>query len=151
LVRVGDADTVRAAAEDLKAQGDAMIARALDGDALTYYASLYPSAAYELAVMYMGQSAAEASDGKERTRFAKLAVNAEERAVRVSTALHFALVNLDGTWIPQHRRQIRQVRENEGEDAARLKASDLIENQLFYPRSFLPILLNEPSPPETGS
>ncbi|MGH3168559.1 MAG: hypothetical protein ACRDN0_22090 [Trebonia sp.] len=152
MVRQGHAGTVREAAEDLKAEGDALIARALDGDPLTFYASLYPAAAYELAVVHMGQAAArESSDPGEQTRWAKLAVNAEERAVRVNTSLGFAIINLDGTWIARHQLRLRQVREEHGDDAARLDARDLIDNQLLYPRALMPILLSETPPPDDRS
>jgi hypothetical protein len=148
MVRQGDGPAAREAAEGLKAEGDALIARALDGDLLTFYASLYPAAAYELAVAHLGQAAAEASvDPDDKRRWEKLAVNAEERAVRVSSSLGFAVLNLDGTWIARHQLLLRQVREAKGEDAARLKARDLIENQLFYPKALMPILLSEALPP----
>jgi len=57
MARHGHGDAIREAAERLKAEGDAPIERALDGDLLTFYSSLYPAAAYELAVVYIGQAA----------------------------------------------------------------------------------------------
>jgi hypothetical protein len=147
MIRNGDGAAVREAAEGLKAEGDALIAQALDGDLLTFYASLYPAAAYELAVVHIGQAAAEASsDPDEQTRWGKLAVNAEERAVRVAASLGFAVINLDGTWMARHQLRLRQVREEGGDDAARLEAQNLINNQLFYPKALMPTLLSDPPP-----
>lgn len=147
MVRQGEGDAVREAAEGLKAEGDALIVRALDGDLLTFYASLYPAAAYELAVVYVGRAAAEASgDPGEQRRWGKLAVNAEERAVRVSVSLGFAVMNLDGSWLARHLLWLQEMREEEGDDAARLEAHNLIENLLFYPRALMPILLSAPPP-----
>jgi len=147
MARRGHGDAIREAAERLKAEGDAPIERALDGDLLTFYSSLYPAAAYELAVVYIGQAAGEAStDPDEQRRWRRLAVNAEERAVRVAAALGFAIMNLDGSWIARHQLWLRQIRDEDGIDAARLKAHDLIVNQLFYPKAMLPILLGEPHP-----
>jgi len=152
MIRHGDVVTVREAAEGLKAEGDALIRRALDGDLVSFYASLYPSAAYELAVVHIGQAAAGASgDPDEQIRFGRLAVNAEERAVRVTTSLGFAIIGLDGTWIARHQLWLGQVRAEEGYDAARLKARDLIENQLFYPTALMPILVSEVLPPDDRS
>lgn len=149
MVHKGDGGAVREAAEGLKAEGDTLIDRALDGDLLTFYASLYPAAAYELAVVHVGRAASEASDDPgEQKRFGKLAVNAEERAVRVAASLGFAVMNLDGAWIARHQRWLRKVREDEGDDAARLNAEDLIGNQLFYPKALTPILLGELPPPD---
>jgi hypothetical protein len=97
-----------------------------------------------LAVVSIGQAGAAAiSDPDEKRRWARLAVNAEERAVRVATSLAFALTNLDGSWLRFHQSWLRDVRGKEGNEAARLKATDLIENQLFYPKSLLPVLLDE--------
>ncbi len=147
MVRRGEGDIVREAAESAKAEGDALIEGALDGGLLTFHASLYPAAAYELAAVQMGQAAAEASDDPdERKRFARLAVNAEERAVRVATSLGFAVMNLDGAWIARHQQSLRRTRQDDGDDAARLEAQNLIVNQLFYPKALLPILLSEPAP-----
>jgi hypothetical protein len=147
MVRRGQGEAVRRGAESLGAEGRALVVAALDGDSLTYYHSLYPSAAYNLGVMRVGQAAASATeDLTERKRFARLAVNAEERAVRVSTALGFALQNLDGSGLAHHVLWLRRVREEDGEDAARFKAVDLIENLLFYPRALLPVLMSEADP-----
>jgi hypothetical protein len=147
MVRHGEGDIVREAAESVKAEGDALIDRALDGDLLTFHASLYPAAAYELAAVHMGRAAAEASgDAGERKRWARLAVNAEERAVRVATSLGLAVMNLDGAWIARHQLALRRTRQEEGDDAAKLEAQDLIVNQLFYPRAMMPILLSEAPP-----
>jgi hypothetical protein len=152
LVGQGHGKAIREAAEGVKAEGDGLIARALAGEPLTFYASLYPAAAYELAVVHIGQAAAEASDDPgERTRWAKFAVNAEERAVRISTALGFALLNLDGSWTARHQGWLRQVSENAGADVARLKARNLIDNQFFYPSALMPILLSEELPPDDRS
>jgi hypothetical protein len=147
MIRNGNKRAVRAAAEGLKAEGDALIARALDDNLLTFYASLYPAAAYELAAVCLGQAAAEASgDPDDQRRWRRLAANAEERAVRVATSLGLAVENLDGAWIARHQMQLRQVRAKDGDDAARLEAQDLILNQLFYPKALMPILLSEPPP-----
>jgi len=147
MVRLGYQEAVRQGAESLKAEGDGLIVKALNGESLTYYQALYPAAAYELGAVRVGQAAASATqDPDERRRWAKLAVNAEERAVRVSTALGFALQNLDGSGIAHHVLWLRRVREEKGDDVARLKALDLVENQLFYPRALLPVLLNEADP-----
>ena len=144
MVRRGEGGIAREAADGLKAEGDALMTRALGGDLPTYYASLYPAAAYELAVVHLGQAAAKASGNPdEQKRWGKLAKNAEERAVRIAASLGFALLNLDGTWIARHQLWLRQARETEGDAAARLKAQDLIENQLFYPKAMKPILLSE--------
>jgi len=56
------------------------------------------------------------------------------------------LQNLDGSGIAHHVLWLRRVREEKGDDVARLKALDLVENQLFYPRALLPVLLNEADP-----
>lgn len=144
MIRLGDGDAVREAFDSLKAEGDALISQALDGDVLTFYNSLYPAAAFELAATYAGQALARAShDPSEQKRWAKRAVNAEERAVRVSTALGFAIMNLDGSQIALHVQWLRQVREEKGDQAARRQAKDLIRNQLFYPMALLPVLLGQ--------
>lgn len=151
MVRRGQGEAVRRGAESLGAEGRALIVEALDGDSLTYYQSLYPSAAYDLGVMRVGQAAASATeDPGERKRFARLAVNAEERAVRVSTALGFGLRNLDGSETVRNVVWLRSVRQEEGEDEARFKAVNLIENLLFYPRALLPLLISEGNPSGGG-
>ncbi|HEY3959912.1 MAG TPA: hypothetical protein VGL68_05305 [Solirubrobacteraceae bacterium] len=45
---------------------------------------------------------------------------------------------------------LRQAREDDGDDAARLKAQNLIENQLLYPRALMPILLSKTLPFDGG-
>ncbi|WP_035851016.1 hypothetical protein [Kitasatospora azatica] len=146
MVRHGEGNAARAAADGLKAEGDTLIDKARDGDMLTFYASLYPAAAYELATVYVGRAAAAASGspGEQKT-WRALAQNAEERAVRIATSLGFAVMNLDGTWITRHQLWLRQVREEEGGDAARLEAQDLVD-KLFYPRAWMPVLLGEAQP-----
>lgn len=66
--------------------------------------------------------------------------------MRAFTSLGFAVRNLDGRLAAEHVTWVRQVRQDEGDDAAWLSAQDLVL-QLYYPRSELPILLGEELPP----
>lgn len=172
MIRQGYQDAVRSAAEDLLSKGNALIDKALDGAPLTYYAALYPAAAYELAGAAIAKAAAVASfagpdlammslrsqplsglqpsavghrDVHNRQRWAGLAANAEERAVRIAAVLKTALRNLDdgGAFIEYHLEKIKRVRAEQGEGAARLAANDLIYNHLLYPKTYLATLLGQ--------
>jgi len=149
MIRKGQVDLVRDVADELKSQGDALIAQALDADARSFYPPLYASIAYELAVVLIAKAAAACvEDPDDARRWTKLADNAEERAVRAQTSLGFAVRNLDGTAAGLHLARLREVRADQGDDAARLEAQDLIL-QLYYPRSELPILLGSNRSPLT--
>lgn len=143
MIKKAQVDLVRDVADDVKSQGDALIAQALDADARSFYPPLYASTAYELGVVLIATAAAASvEDADDARRWTKLADNAEERAVRAQTSLGFAVRNLDGTAAGLHMATLREVREEQGNDAAWLEAQDLIL-QLYYPRSELPILLGE--------
>jgi hypothetical protein len=150
LIRTGYETAVRAAAEELVAEGNRLIDEALAGPPITYYDSLYRAAAYQLAGLVIGRGAARVSatgacSDSDTERWAGLTANAEERAVRIETALAFAMRDHEdgGAWTALNIQEINETRQRSGERAARGKANDLIRNQLYYPTSYMPILLGE--------
>jgi hypothetical protein len=148
LIRGGDAKVVRAVAEELKGRGDDHLDGALASPPDdSFYVSLYRAAAYELAAWIAGTAGAEAeADPAAQRRWASFALNAEERVVRVGVSLLTAVDNLDGSVLGHYRAEMRAIRAAKGEAAAALRAEDLVENQLLYPRSALPMLLGAPAP-----
>jgi hypothetical protein len=141
-VKTGHADVVRRVAEELKTHGDGLITNALDGGLDGFYPPLFEAASYEMAACMMARAAAESvEDPAASRRWSKLAVNAEERFVRIGMSLSVAVWNLDGTYLGEDRAIIRGIREREGDQAANDEARDRVENQLFYPREATPILL----------
>jgi hypothetical protein len=147
-IRGGDEQIVRAVAEDLKAKGDDLIERALAGDAASFYPPLYEAIGYEIAAFFAANAAAAAvEDPKSRSRWTKFATTAEESAVRIATSLNLAVHNLDGSRAARHVLMIRAIREQQGDHAARVAATDLSAIQWFYPRSDIPILLGDEAPP----
>ena len=58
--------------------------------------------------------------------------------MRVATSLGFAIMNLDGSSTVQQQLWLQQVRDRDGDAAARLKAQNLILNQLFFPKALCP-------------
>lgn len=139
--------TVREVAENLKSHGDRLIEQALDSGLDSFYPTLYEATGYEIAAFFAAEAAASVSeDPIARKRWLKLATNAEETMTRIATSLQFAVVNLDGDFAARDALWVREKVEKDGKRAARLAATNLIINELRYPRSALPILLGESDP-----
>lgn len=141
-IREGGEDIVRAIADEFKEYGDCRIEDGLDGGIAGFYPPLFEAIGHEVAARIMCSAAAElTSDPDELRRWRKPGVNAEERCIRIANSLTVAVLNLDGTHLGEDRALIREIRRQDGDIAALVRARELVENLLYYPREALPILL----------
>jgi hypothetical protein len=147
----GDGVVVREVAEELKSQGDDLIKSArnvpLDD---SFFVLLYQAAAYETAAWLLSNAGAEVDpDPVKCKHWRKMAMNAEERMVRIQVSLVNAVANLDGTAGGEHRHLVRIERQTKGDAAAKKLAEEFVDNLLYYPRAGLPILLDLQPPTPT--
>ena len=112
-----------------------------------YYFGLLGAAPYLRAAMVGYEVAAlnPALSGAERKTYATRGNAAEEKLVRVSDALMFAVKDLDGSESRVKRAEIQKALATGDEDKAQGLAMEAVDLKLFYPKPFKLVLL-QPDP-----
>ena len=108
-----------------------------------YYFALLGAAPYLRAAMVGYEVAAmnPALNDANRQTYATRANAAEEKLVRVSDAIMFAVKDLDGSESRVKRAQIQEALAAEDDDKAQGLAMEAVDLKLFYPKPFKQVLL----------
>jgi hypothetical protein len=149
--KAGMGGAADAAFEQIRKGGDATLAAARDmpvgnmhpGLYLdSYYAGLQQAGIRFLAVRWAYLSALTFAglQDEERKRFEKCANSAEEKFVRTSTALMYAVKNLDGSRYREQQREIREAREIGAAEKASALLFNVFDSQMLYPKALRDVL-----------
>lgn len=110
-----------------------------------YYNALHQAGIRFLAARWGYQSAnvVGSLSAADRAEFDKRVNTAEEKLVRVATALFYAITDLDGTRLREKQGLIRELRAAGKANEVDRVLGDLIDSQLFYPPYLRNILVGE--------
>jgi hypothetical protein len=158
----GLSEQLRQALDWLRGQGDKAIETARlgmypDGEQELqleiYYGSLLKSLPYLLAAMkgYYKLSKMPNLSEDDREVFARRHGTADEKAVRVLTALYFAVLDVDGSRLAEQRAFVQSLLKIDRKKAEGL-VNELVDLQFFYPPAYKPLLMgDEETVPGGGS
>ena len=108
-----------------------------------YYFGLFLAAPYLRAVMvgYEVLSRKPGLSDEARQRYSIWANAAEEKLVRISDAMLFAIRDLDGSEARRRRDEIQALIQADQAEKAQGLAMSLVDLQLFFPKPFKRVLL----------
>ena len=138
----GFAENIRSAADDLRRQADSNIESARTIFVLghpemvlpMYYTGLFMSVLYTHAahLMYEGLSCAPMMDAGERKWFSRMANAIEEKLVRISNALKYAISDVDGSQLHNYRTIVRTFLASNQSDKAEARVMELIDLHVIF-------------------
>jgi hypothetical protein len=148
----GFTEQLHAVLEDVLRQGNGLVDGAREGfhpdghpEMMLdrYYFALMGAAPYLRAAMigYGGAALEPNLSEAVRNTFATRANAAEEKLVRLSDAMLFAVKDLDGSESRIRRAEIQKALADGNEDRALGLAMELVDLKLFYPKPFKDVLL----------
>jgi hypothetical protein len=109
-----------------------------------YYGTLLKSLPYLLAAFkgYHELSVMPNLSEDDRETFAHKSGTAEEKAVRMLTALHFAVMDVDGSRLAEQQAFVQSLLQVDRKRAGRL-VYELVDLQFFYPPAYTALLMGD--------
>jgi hypothetical protein len=144
LITDGMASIVLATADREREVGSRLIEQALEAPTLEQHLDgVYGALPAIMTSMFLYDVCASRTTEPVRSRCARVQHAQEELLVRASMPFVTQILDLDGGWEwVRHREIVQLAGRQEGTDGAGRAARRLIEEGLYYPRAFLPVLLS---------